>query len=272
MIGVEPIEKLMKVALASGRVWGEKPLSLIIVAAIESGKTSMIRQHCRKIKTVFYTSDATAYGIIRDTNQLSDFASRKLTHIVIPDFLACVSRKQDTVRSLISFLSALIEEGVVNINTYATQLQGKLTAKAGIITAITPDAFRDRRHRWGRVGFLSRALPVSYSYKKETQRRIFQFIQDQKYLKKVIEGLNLPEMPRKILLDPKLAKEIEPHAKELAVQQSDIHNIYGFRYQMQLQTFVKAIALLEGKNKVDQECIDELERLLEYINLEFNKI
>jgi hypothetical protein len=195
-----------------------------------------------------------------------------LTHVVIPDFLTCISRKQDTVRSFISFLSALIEDGVVNINTYATHIEGTIMAKAGIITAITPDAFKDRRHRWGRIGFLSRALPVSYDYKKRTQEEIFGFIQNQKYLKGIVEKLDLPQKPKKILLPTPLAQEIEPYAKSLAKDQSDIQRLYGFRYQMQLQTFVKAIALLEGKEKVDRECIAEMERLLEFINVEFNKI
>lgn len=272
MVGVEPIEKIIRIALASGRVLKEKPLSIIIIANIESGKTSMIRRHCQKIKTVFYTTDATAYGIIRDTNQLRDFSSRRLTHIVIPDFLMCISRKQDTVRNFISFLNALIEEGVVNINTYATHLQGTVTAKAGIITAITPDAFGDRRHRWGKIGFLSRALPVSFDYKKETQQEIFDFIQSQKYLKGFIEEIKLPVKPKRIDLSPELAQEIEPYAKSLAKEHSDIQRLYGFRYQMQLQTFVKAIALLENKEKVDRQCIKELKRLLDFINLECNKI
>ena len=48
--------------------------------------------------------------------------------------------------------------------------------------------------------------------------------------------------------------------------------VYGFRYQRQLQTPVKAIALFKGKNEVDEECLNELEELLNYVNFEFNKI
>lgn len=110
MINVEPIEKILKYVLASGRVKDEKPLSLIIIAPVECGKTSIIRKHRFKASNVFYTTDATAYGIIRDTNQLKDFASGKLTHIVIPDLLTCLGRKAETVTTFIHFMNALIEE------------------------------------------------------------------------------------------------------------------------------------------------------------------
>jgi hypothetical protein len=272
MIGIDPIDKIIKCGLASGRIKNEKPLSEIIIGRIESGKTSMIRRRCQKRRTVFYTTDATAYGIIRDTNQLRDFSSGKLTHIVIPDLLACMSRKRDTVKTFILFMNALIEEGVVNISTYANNLRGNVEAKAGFITAITPDSFRDKRHNWGRIGFLSRSLPVSFDYKRETQNKIRRYIQKQLYLEEEIEKLKLPKKPKEIGLSYEIAKEIEPYALSLAAEHSEYQKVYGFRYQKQLQTFAKAIALLDGKDEVDDECIEELERLSEYINFDLNKI
>jgi hypothetical protein len=70
MVSVEPIETIIKTVLASGRLKDERPLSCIIVAPVECGKTSIIRKYCLKAENVFYTTDATAYGIIRDSNQL----------------------------------------------------------------------------------------------------------------------------------------------------------------------------------------------------------
>ena len=113
---------------------------------------------------------------------------------------------------------------------------------------------------------------MSFAYKDRTQKKIFEFIQKQEYLNSTIDKLNLPEKPVKIVLPIRLAEKIEPYAKSLAIKQSDIHDLYGFRYQRQMQIFVKAIALLEDKMKVDEDCIEELDRLSEFINLGFNQI
>jgi hypothetical protein len=272
MIRVKPIQNILRYVLASGRLKDEKPLSAIIIAPIESGKTSIINKYCLRAKNIFYTTDATAYGIIRDTNQLQDFRSRRLSHIVIPDLLACLGRKQTTVKTFIYFMNALIEEGVVNLNTFATQLQGHVQVKAGFITAITPDSFEDRRHQWAKIGFLSRALPVSFDYKPSTRVKILSYIQKQKHLEEELKKLRLPKKSQVIGLPLKMAREIEPYALSLRDEHSQYQKVYGFRYQKQLQTLAKAIALANEKEEVDKDCMDELGELANFINFEFNRI
>lgn len=273
MVKLKPIKKIIKYVLASGKLKDEQPLSVIIIAPVECGKTSLIRRYCLEAENVLYLTDATAHGIIQDTNQLQDFKSGRLTHIAIPDLSTCISRKATTVAALISFMNALIEEGVVNISTYATHIKKGITgAKAGLITAIPPDPFRDKRHKWGRMGFLSRALPVSYDYKVSTRAKILSSIQNQEHLQEKTIKLKLPEESGLIKLPYELAKRIEPYASSLAEEYSKYQKVYGFRYQRQLQTMVKAMALLKKKTKVDEECIDELEELANYINFEFNKV
>jgi hypothetical protein len=272
MINTEPIEKIIKCALASGRVKDERPLSLIVVANVECGKTTAIRNCCLQAKNVFYTTDATAYGIIRDTNKLKDFESGKLTHIVIPDLLPCLGRRRDTVATFIHFMNSLIEEGVVNISTYSNQIDGKKEVRAGLITAIPAGPFSDKRRRWGHIGFISRALPISFDYDITTRIQILESIEKQEHLKEKLENLRISKKPRNIDLPFDMAKKLEPYALSLASAHSQYQRLYGFRYQRQLQTLVKAIALLEGKYSVDDDCIQELGRLANFINLNFSKI
>ena len=217
MVSVEPIEKILKCVLASGRVAGEKPLSLILIASVECGKTTIIRKYCLKSGNVFYTTDATAYGIIRDTDQLKNFSPGQLTHIVIPDLLSCLGRKADTVTTFIHFMNALIEEGVMNISTYATNIKGSVEVKAGLITAIPPKPFLDKRRQWERIGFLSRALPVSFDYQVSTQVQILSYIQSQKHLEEKIEELNLPAASKEINLPSAMAQNIELGVESLSL-------------------------------------------------------
>ena len=122
------------------------------------------------------------------------------------------------------------------------------------------------------MGFLSRALPVTYDYKPSTRAEILSYIESQEHLKEKTATLKLPDEPKLIELPVGLAKKIEPFALSLADGYSKYQKVYGFRYQKQLQTLVKAIALFKGQDEVDDECLDELEELLNYINFEFNKI
>lgn len=273
MIKTGILEEIIQAVLASGRVRDANPLSLLVVAPVECGKTSLIRKWCLKADNVFYTTDATAYGIIKGTNFLRDFAERKLTHIVVPDLLTCLGRKYDTVRTFIHFMNSLIEEGVVDLHTYAVSLSGKIEARAGLITAIPPKAFMDNRRNWAEIGFLSRALPLSYTYSVSTQVEILNFIKEEKHLRETLHKLKLPKRPKKIILPRDMADRIEPYAHLLAgTYSTKFYKLYGFRYQRQLQTLAKAIALCAEKNEVDDECIQKLEEMLDFINLNFTRI
>jgi len=272
MVRLDPIEKILQIVLASGKIKGEKPLSAIVIAPVEAGKTSIIRRVCFKAEPALYLTDATAYGIIRASNGLRDFKEGRYTHLVIPDLLTCLGHKRDTVRALIHFLNSLIEEGIVNISTYATHLMGTVEIRAGIITAIPKEPFFDKRRGWEKIGFLSRALPISFDYSVATQIEIFKYIQNQEHLREVVQKLKLPKTCRSISLPFNMAQKIKPYALALAASHSRYQRIYGFRYQRQLQAFAKAIALLEGKNTVDDDCIKELARLADFINLNFTRI
>jgi hypothetical protein len=122
------------------------------------------------------------------------------------------------------------------------------------------------------MGFLSRALPVTYDYLKTTKEEIFSYIQKQEHLKERFVRLNLPEGPKLIKLPFDFAKTLESYAESLAKDYSEYQKVYGFRYQKQLQTLAKAIALLKNKDEVDEECIDDLKELTNFINFEFTKI
>ena len=65
LINVEPLKKMVECALISPYIKNEKPLSLLIVAKAESGKTSIMKAY-RQNKGLVYVSDCTAYGLTRD--------------------------------------------------------------------------------------------------------------------------------------------------------------------------------------------------------------
>ena len=87
-------------------------------------------------------SDVTAYGI--EWDYLPRVESREIRHIIIPDLLKALSRKESTVRTFVTLLNGLIEEGVSSVSTYATRRTFEKHVKCSIITAIACQELRGR--------------------------------------------------------------------------------------------------------------------------------
>lgn len=250
----------------SGKVKGEKPLSLIIVANPESGKTEVLRSF-KESDGVVYMTDCTAYGIMRDV--LPKIENGSVHHIMIPDLLNPLSRKESTVKTFITFMNALIEEGVAEISTYASQgVIRKTELRCGLLTAITRDKLEDKRHEWSRMGFLSRALPFSYSYSHQQVREIMEYIISEKYHEEKKIKLKLPKAMKDVALSRNFARMIMPEVYKFA----DATHTYGFRMQKQLQVLLKSIALANGRSKCNKRDFKELMFLMQWINLKYNSL
>ncbi len=243
----------------------QKPNSLLIIARPESGKTEMMKKFTIN-KNIAYVSDATAYGIERD--YLPKIENGEIRHVMIPDLLKPLSRKESTVKTFITFLNGLIEEGISSTSTYASNRSTSKHVKCGLITAITSDELRDQRHRWGRIGFLSRTVPFSYSYSIESVRRVFDSILGLDYLDESSMTLHVPREDRKITLPRKYAQEILPSTTAIAQAQ----RTYGFRLQKQFQALLQASALEKGRNTVNSTDVERVLHLMNWVNFDENPI
>ena len=224
-----------------------KPNSLIIIAKPESGKTEVMKKF-KICKNVAYLSDVTGFGIQRDF--LARIESGEVRHIMIPDLLKPLSRKETTVNSFITTMNSLIEEGVAAMSTYATPgpVSFKKPVKCGLITAITTDEFKDNRHNWKKKGFLSRTIPFSYRYGMTTITKVFESILDLDYMKEQEIKLNIPKQDTEIKLPEKFARNILPSTATIAKAQ----DTYGFRLQKQFQALLQASAL-DHKRRISEE-------------------
>jgi hypothetical protein len=215
-------------------------------------------------KNVAYLSDVTAFGIQRDF--LSKIESGEIRHIMIPDLLKPLARKESTVNSFITMMNGLIEEGVAAMSTYATSrlMAFKKPVKVGLITAITSDEFNDNRHNWKKKSFLSRVIPFSYSYGMNTINKVFESILDLDYMKEEDIKLNLPKEDTAVNLPEKYARSILPSTTMIAEAQQT----YGFRLQKQFQALLQASALDRGKKSVNRSDVDRVLRLMNWVNFD----
>lgn len=263
MLGMEPLETMIRYCIYSGKLKNERPLSLIVAANPESGKTEALREF-KCVDGIVYLTDCTAHGLTKEVLPRIDTGA--VHHILIPDLLNPLSRKQSTVQTFVTFMNSLIEEGVAEISTYAQGMtQRKTDLRCGLVTAITKDKLKDKRHEWSRLGFLSRALPFSYSYGTDKVRQIMEYIISEKYHDDKPLKLKLPAKLVDVELKAALARLILPESYRFA----DANELYGFRFQRQLQVLMKSIALADGRRKVIKKDFNEAMRLMRWVNLDF---
>lgn len=270
MIGTEKLDHLISTILMSAHIAGERPLSALIVARVESGKTELLQRFARN-PGILLLDDSTAFGITRrilkDQKQ-----GLQINHILLPDLIIPLSRNRDTVATLIAFLSCLIEEGVTSLETYATTVQLKIPLRAGLVAAIAKEEFVSNRRSWARVGFMSRMLPLSFSYSAATVVRIKEFIAKRAYHQDSSITLAFPEVSLPIDLPAIHANTLMLLSSEVSKRQDEATRIYGFRLQRQLQTFAMAHALLDGRDIVADSDVDATASLSSFWDLSYSQL
>ena len=267
MKALEPLIDMIRLTIYTAYIKNvQKPNSLLVIAKPESGKTEVMKKF-KVNKNIAYLSDVTAFGIERD--YLSRIENREIRHIIIPDLLKPLSRKESTVRTFITMMNGLIEEGIASVSTYAIKRSSESYVKCGVITAITGEELRDQRHNWGRIGFLSRIVPYSYSYSIETVKEVFDSILGLEYMKEYdIELKHVPKQDRNIKLHRRYAQAILPSTTVIAEAQQT----YGFRLQKQFQALLQASALDKGRDSVNSRDVERVLHLMNWVNFDENPI
>jgi hypothetical protein len=184
-----------------------------------------------------------------------------------------MARKPNTVETLMTFLNAIIEEGIIDMSTFATKLNlsGKQSVKCGLITSMTPAVLHDNRRKWLQswkdIGFMTRPIWVSYDYTQQTEAEVRQAIamrQDRVEYRKIY----IKHTKKDIALSANLAVRIADIAKVLGAEMGS----RGFRAQTNLQTLAKAIAYDKNSEAVTEEHFNELLNLTRYMNLKCIKV
>lgn len=263
---LEQIDEIIKLQLHSAYIEGEdQPVSGLIVGNPEIGKTEELKQAIL-LDGILMPTDVTAFGILNTYAQ--DLMSRNIRHILIPDLITPLSKRWETSASFIGFLNNLIEEGIIEVRTYAFSKKFQQPVKCGIIACITPQQLRDKRHRWLGLGFMSRLVPISWSYSDTVRLEILDFITERKYRADSRWSFKFPDKDVEVELPPKLAKQLLPHTDSFAKAQST----YGFRHQKHLQRLAMASAIADGRSIVKQGDIDKVISLTKFLNLKENSI
>jgi hypothetical protein len=250
LIRMEPILDIIRAAIWTGRLHDEKPVSVMLVAAQESAKTEALK-YFRGTPTLRYLSDVTSKGLAPYKKEI---IANQVRHIVLLDLVRILSHGKGVSERTIQTLASLMEEGESETSDAGgKEGWGEQFPKIGALMGITPSFFQSRRGRWRQTGFLTRFVPVSFSYSESTVKLIHNAIKD---------GRGTPEgHPVRIPTAAVMINLKEEHASILALRSRDLGEkmkTYGFRYHRVLRALVKGRAALNGHGTVKTTDVNQI--------------
>lgn len=295
MIKLDSVLDIVESAIWTGVIADEKPLSIMLIASVGSGKSEVLRKTYKPPKivevwtentdkdggkhkevrievshigSVLYTTDTTPYTLYHRYGEL--LKSGQIKHIVIPDFLTILTKSIDVMPATVGFYNSLIEEGICRIESKHSDFITDIPVKIGLITAVSYQDYveRSRKQNWGAMGFLSRVLPVSFRYSNDTKGEILASTFLRQYRDERDFDLKLPTTPIAV----RIPEEYKESVIKFSYSLRDISDEVGARRLRQIMSLMMGNALKNGRDVVTQEDVDKIQSYEKFFSNECNAI
>lgn len=255
LIKLEPIIEILRAAIWTGKLSDEKPVSIMLIAEQESAKTEALK-FFRGTSTIDYMSDVTSRGL---STKKEAIERGKLKHIVLLDLVRILAHGRGVSERTIQTLASLMEEGESETADGGGKSTWEGFPRIGTLMGITTPFFKAKRGKWRQTGFLTRFVPVSFTYKDTTVDEIHRSIANGKPTPKP-HPENLPPNDFQIFCSAEMSNILSMRAKSLGVAMKS----YGFRYHRILRALAKAQARISGRGVVKQVDIDKVLKWSEF--------
>jgi len=265
LIGIETVLEFVKTVLFTGRLKGVNPVSALIIAPPECGKTSTVTRALigGKCKSAIALSDVTGRGLM-DLCKIHP----EVSHFILNDLITVMSHRDSVNRYTLSVINAVTEEGIM-----AVAWPGKVEifehGKRGIIACATPGMVQDGRSWWNRNGLASRMLPFFFDHTDPLSVKIKDQIDadnaEDKNGRVIL--LKVPEKAVRVSIPRSIGSVIrrlsDARAKKLADPK-------GYRRLKQYRALAKAHALVRGERtnatvkQVDLDWLESVDKFISY--------
>jgi len=220
------------VTILTGRVKNASPVSLVLLAKPECGKTSIVCE--RSFKTALTLSDCTGRGLV----ELCKYHP-EVSHFIINDLIPIFSHKNTVSSYTLAILNSMTEEGI-----QAMAWPGKVETfehgKRAVIACCTLEVMNDKRRAWWKTGLASRLLPFAFDHSQNLEVKIKQMIDTEVVVDEKLTALRVPDIPVTVEIAPKMTELI----RKLADRRSKLlQDPKGYRRLKQYRTMTKAHAL-----------------------------
>jgi hypothetical protein len=249
LLRLEPVLEIVKASIWTGRLSDEKPVSIMLVAEQESAKTETLK-YFRGTPTLKFVSDLTSRGLIPYKKEIETGMVR---HIVLLDVVRIISHGRNIADRTLQTLASLMEEGESETSDAGGRDTWKDFPRIGVLMALTPAFFRSKRGKWRETGFLTRFVPVSFSYSEKAVHEIHLAIAAGHQLP-VPHAENIPALNYAVNCEAKYSAIIARRAEELGERM----RTYGFRYQRIMRALAKAQARIQGRGYVTSEDVGKV--------------
>lgn len=250
LVRLEPIIEILRAAIWTGKLSDEKPVSVMLIAAQESAKTEALK-YFRGTPTLRYLSDLTSRGLTPYRNEIQEGTLR---HVVLLDLVRILCHGKGVSERTIQTLASLMEEGESETSDGGGRERWNNFPRIGALMGITPSFFKSKRGRWRQTGFLTRFLPLAFSYTDETVKLIHRSIANGARTPEPHPENTLPKLPCQIFCPPNYAMLLSNKAAKLGEEMGS----YGFRYHRILRALAKAQARIEGKGQVEKSHVEKV--------------
>jgi hypothetical protein len=174
LIGMDFAVEVVQTVLLTGQLANEKPVSLLMIASPESGKTTTARKANISVGSdrrgedlAVALTDTTGKGLLKIVREHPN-----ATHVIFNDLAIAAGHKPHVVKYLFGVISAMTEEGISRTaDPEGIQPYGKEGTK-GVIGCITPRLARDQRFIWNVTGLTTRMLPFFYHQGIDIQLKV----------------------------------------------------------------------------------------------------
>lgn len=263
LIGVELVSEFVHTGIATGRVAGSAPVSELLIAHPEAGKTSIVAE-TNHSSSVCILTDISSQGVYNACRM------PELTHLILNDLTSITAHKASVSKLTVAALNAMTEEGIKRVAVGPLVEDFSARGRKGIIACLTLDLAKDGRSWWNRIGFTTRMLPFCYSHSRGLQVKIKTHIIDQitgKTVKAARDKKVYYPKARRVSIAPKFAKQVEAIAEAKSRQLTNENTSeLGYRRLKQFLALVQGHALLQRRNAVNSSDLEFLSAIQPYIS------
>lgn len=258
MIGTKLIEELVQSVALTHRIRGQRRVSLLMLAAPESGKTTITQ--AASARHVCRVALITGRSILKEVND-----NPHTEFLLFNDLTAVRAMSQQAVALLVVLLNQLTqdEHGIV---AFAGKEVEQIKRSIGVIGCMPFVTFVDHRAKWKELGFVSRMVPFAYSYRPELIAEIKDVIDNGTHIEKRQPSRKMPKPGRQML---SIVCHVRHTRKIRALADAKANELkqLGIRLLQNYHALARAHALLMGRKAVADADLAFLRSVDRYVSI-----
>lgn len=258
LIGLELVREVIESVIMTGRLQGHDPVSILLIASPESGKTSVVLE--KECAGILALTDVTGRGL----QELCKMRP-EITHLVINDLVAVTAHKSSVSKYTIAMLNAMTEEGIM-ATAFPGNLEKFANGRRGIIASVPTTMARDKRNWWNKVGLSSRMIPFAFRHSDDLNIRIKALITSDREREehKKNKVFPIPNGHIKVNIPSNYARTIQALAENVSQRMDE----EGYRRLKQFRALACGHALLRAWRtpSVVEKDVEFLEKITPYIS------